>query len=161
MKIYFENARFSNKTNIKRVFNTAIEETGNNVKDIAVCVKFVSEKEIARLNRDIRSIDKITDVLSFPMLEIVAPKKLSEFECERDMNGELFIGDIAICKKVASRQAKEFGHSFKREETFLALHGLLHLLGYDHLNEEDEKIMMSTAEKILDTHKIKRGENGI
>ena len=95
------------------------------------------------------------------MLEIVAPQKLFEFECERDMNGELFIGDIAICKRVASRQAKEFGHSFKREETFLALHGLLHLLGYDHLNEEDEKIMMSTAEKILDTHKINRGKNGI
>ena len=147
MKIYFENARFSNKTNIKRVFNTAIKETGNNVK------------EIARLNREIRNIDKVTDVLSFPMLEIVAPQKLFEFECERDMNGELFIGDIAICKRVASRQAKEFGHSFKREETFLALHGLLHLLGYDHLNEEDEKIMMSTAEKILDTHKINRGKN--
>ena len=82
-------------------------------------------------------------------------QKLSEFESEK-VDGLLFLGDIVICKDVAKRQAKEYGHSLKREVCFLALHSLLHLLGYDHIEKDEEKEMMAVAEKILNKFGAKR-----
>jgi len=66
------------------------------------------------------------------------------------------LGDIAICRKLAKEQAKSFGHSFKREVCFLALHGFLHILGFDHLTEDDENEMNQISEKILNVNKIRR-----
>lgn len=159
MKIYFNKVCFLKRKLIKKLFEKALEKTENNVENLAVNVSFVGEDEIRRLNKEFRNIDKVTDVLSFPMLEIKEPMKLADFESERDIGGTLEIGDIAICTRRARQQAKEFGNTYKRELAFLALHGFLHLLGYDHIEKADEKKMMTMAEDILAEEKIKRGRN--
>ena len=159
MKIYFENVGFFEKKRIQKIFNKAIEKTNSGISDVAIGVKFVSEEEIRSLNNGFRNIDKVTDVLSFPMLEIKEPQLLNEFESQRDFDGLLYLGDIAICTKRAKEQAKEYCNSYKRELSFLALHGLLHCLGYDHIEKEDEKKMMELAEEILNELNIKRRKN--
>ena len=92
-------------------------------------------------------------MLSFPMLEIKPGDDIKDFREEQE---EIFLGDIVICTKRAKEQAKEYGHSYNRELCFLALHGLLHLLGYDHMTEVDEKEMMGLAERILERAKVRR-----
>lgn len=155
MKIYFKRG-FPYKQLIKRVFEKAIFITGNQAENIVVNLQIVSEDEIKELNKKHRKVDKVTDVLSFPLLDISYDKKLKNFEKDRDLNGCLELGDIVICKEKVKNQAKEYGHSFKRELVFLSLHGLLHLLGYDHIKQEDEKIMSSIAKNILLNFNIKR-----
>lgn len=159
MKIYFENVPFWQRRRIQKIFDKALEKTDNAIENIFVGVKFVSEEEIRQLNSTFRNLDKVTDVLSFPMLEIKEPQKLSSFDSQRDFDGTLNLGDIAICTKRAKEQAKEFGNSNKRELSFLALHGLLHVLGYDHIEKQDEKKMMSLAEEILAELNIGRRKN--
>lgn len=107
-------------------------------KDIFSIV-FVSEEEIRQINNDYRGIDKVTDVISFALLDN---------EEEREFSGDE-IGDMFICLDRAREQAQEYGHSIDREVAFLAVHGYLHLCGYDHMTEEDEKIMFSKQEEIL------------
>lgn len=153
MKVYTNRLIFKRK--IKKIFDLALKECEIK-EDVAVNVFFVSEKEIKRLNKEHRDIDKITDVLSFPMLEIKPEDNLENFK--DDLFKEIFLGDIAICTNRAKQQAKEYGHSFKREVCFLALHGLLHLLGYDHIKKQDETKMMSLAETILKKSGIRRNK---
>ena len=152
MKIYFSGGGgFCLKRKIKKIFERAIEESGLGFKNFSVSVAFVSEEEIKRLNREFRKIDKVTDVLSFPSLELV-DKKLSLGELASEispLDGSVNLGDIAICQSVARAQAEEYGHSYSREVCFLALHGLLHLLGYDHETAEEESEMMGFAERVL------------
>ena len=119
-------------------------------KDVSVSINFVSDEEIQRLNREFRNIDKVTDVLSFPNLNKTSNENLKKFRKLADFDTNLlFLGDIVISKKVAKKQAREYEHSLKREVCFLALHGFLHLLGFDHIKEEDEKIMTKLQSKIL------------
>lgn len=156
MKVY------TNKPSLVRteILEEALKETENIVACPAVGITFVRKGKIRKLNRDFRGIDKPTDVLSFPMFETKRKGSLVKFEQERDpLSKELEIGDIVICLSVAKKQAKVFGHSKEREINFLALHGFLHLLGYDHMTKKDEKEMFSLAEKILDNAGLKRGEN--
>ncbi len=159
MVISFHKANIFCKRLIKKIFSVALIATDNFEIECEVEVSFVSEEEIKKLNQTYRSVDKITDVLSFPQLQIKYPQKLREFASEVSPDGLLRLGDIVICKQKAKAQAKEFGHSYKRELAFLALHGLLHLLGYDHIERKDEKIMNATCEKILSSLNIKRGKN--
>ncbi len=98
---------------------------------------FVEKEEIQRINREYRKIDKVTDVISFALCDD------PENECSEEL------GDIFICLERAKEQALEYGHSLEREIAFLAVHGYLHLLGYDHRNEEEEKIMFEKQEEIL------------
>ena len=119
-------------------------------KDVSVSINFVSDEEIQRLNREFRNIDKVTDVLSFPNLNKMPNEKLKKFRKLADFDTNLlFLGDIVISKKVAKKQAREYEHSLKREVCFLALHGFLHLLGFDHIKEEDENIMTKLQSKVL------------
>ena len=119
-------------------------------KDVYVSINFVSDEEIQRLNREFRNIDKVTDVLSFPDLNKTPNEKLKKFRKLADFDTNLlFLVYIVISKNVAKKQAREYGHSLKREVCFLALHGFLHLLGFDHIKEEDEKIMTKLQSKIL------------
>jgi probable rRNA maturation factor len=117
--------------------------------DVELC--FVGENEIKSLNGQFRHVDKVTDVLSFPALDIAKGKKPEDAAERFDyVNGRIFIGSIVICKPVALRQAESYGHSAEREFAFLAVHSVLHLLGYDHVtNAEDEKEMFGLQEKIL------------
>ncbi len=109
---------------------------------------FVSNDEIHDINREYRHTDRVTDVISFAL------------EDNKDIVYEDFrlLGDIYIAIDVAYDQAKEYNHSRVREVCFLATHGLLHLLGYDHMNEEEEKEMFEKQEELLDAFKIKREE---
>ncbi len=153
MKIYTNKPELLNQN----IFDLVLKLTDNFVENIAVGVQFVSSFKIKSLNKKIRGINKITDVLSFPMLDAKKIHFLQDFDNERDpFSNELYIGDIAICLCRAKKQAKSFGHSVNREISFLALHGFLHLLGFDHLTKRDEKEMMSLAEKVLASFDIKR-----
>ncbi len=134
---------------IRNLFKKTLLLTGNLEKDVSVGVRFVKEGEIRELNKQHRGIDRVTDVLSFPMLDIKEGQKLSEFDYDRSPNGELYLGDIVVCKKRAKQQAQEYKHSFKRELSFLIVHGYLHVLGYDHMQKEEEERMMNLTENIL------------
>ena len=109
-------------------------------------VIIVNEEKIHDLNREYRGIDRVTDVISFAL------------EDDKSFNIEDYrmLGDIYICLNKVKEQANEYGHSFKRELSFLAIHGLLHLLGYDHMNEEDEKVMFDKQEEVLKRYGIER-----
>ncbi|GFN22511.1 rRNA maturation RNase YbeY [Thermanaeromonas sp. C210] len=117
-----------------------------------VSVTLVDDAEIRRLNRMYRGVDAPTDVLSFPLQdeeEVEPPIKGEE--------GELLLGDILISLETAARQAAAYGHSLEREVGFLALHGFLHLLGYDHDTPEREEIMFRRQEEILGKVGLVRG----
>lgn len=116
-----------------------------------VSISFVTDKEIQELNRNYRQQDKPTDVISFALQETM--------EDELNIVGEdmpLVLGDIVISIDRTIEQAKDYNHSFERELGFLTVHGFLHLLGYDHINEEDEKVMFQKQEDILNAFELKR-----
>ena len=120
---------------------------------------YVNEQEIKALNNDYRGIDKVTDVLSFPTLDGIRGKVVlkKDFPLDLTEDGQnVFIGSIAICKKRAEEQAKEYGHSVKREMTYLLCHGLLHLMGYDHMIDSDKAQMRALEDKIMSKIKVNR-----
>lgn len=115
-------------------------------------VTFVDNEKIQEINREYRDKDRPTDVISFAMEEMGE----GEMEIHYDDEAPRMLGDIIISIQKAEEQAKEYGHSVKRELGFLALHGLLHLLGYDHENEADEKVMFDKQKEILDAYGLTR-----
>lgn len=106
--------------------------------DYEVSITFVDKDEIHKLNREYRKVDRPTDVLSFPMNE--------EFLIE---GVDSMLGDIVICMDIAKYQAKEYGHSLDREIMYLTCHSMLHLLGYDHIEEDDKKIMRGKEKEVM------------
>ena len=126
---------------------------GEVVSDCGLSAEIVitDESEIRSLNAETRGIDSVTDVLSFPSLDGIrgAELKKADFPYETDEDGNIFLGSIVICDKRAKEQAEEFGHSYLRELHYLAVHGLWHLLGYDHMTEMDKLEMRAKEEKIL------------
>lgn len=159
MILNFEKVGHKYKKIIRKTYAKALELTDNNIHGIEVTVSFVDGQTIQKYNKQHRNVDRETDVLSFPMLNIHYSQKVKDFAGEIMPDGSLYLGDVVICKKVAKKQAKEYGHKTKREVAFLALHGLLHLLGYDHIEKDDEKVMMAKSEEILSACDIKRGDN--
>jgi probable rRNA maturation factor len=117
-----------------------------NVDNVEFNVILVNNEKIQSINKEYRNKDQVTDVISFALEDF----KDIVYEDYR------VLGDIYISLDKAKDQALEYGHSFKREISFLTIHGLLHLLGYDHMNEEDEKIMFKKQEGILEEYGIKR-----
>jgi len=139
------------KETINQIYLNAIKEI-NIPENIVVNIVFVSPEKIQEMNKTYRNIDRVTDVLSFPMLDDFA-----DIENEIDfVTGEVEIGDIYINPIRAKEQAIEYGHSYKREICFLALHGFLHLCLYDHIEKEDEKIMFELQDRILEISNIGR-----
>jgi len=117
---------------------------------VAVEVVIVGEEEIQKLNAQFRSVDKVTDVLSFPALEGVFKKSIKGKNFPFDIeDGVLYAGSIAVCEQVAKRQAEEYGHSFERELNYLVTHGICHVFGYDHMTESDKVEMREKEEKVL------------
>ena len=116
-----------------------------------ISVSIVDNKYIHKINKKYRHIDRETDVISFAFLDndANAPKL-------KQSGAVVPLGDIYISKEKAEEQAEAYGHSIKREMSFLFVHGLLHLLGYDHMTEEQEKEMFSIQEKILSNRGITR-----
>lgn len=108
--------------------------------DVEVSLTLVDKDEIHTLNRDYRGVDRPTDVLSFPMDDEIFPG-------EEDV--DLILGDIVICLDIAKAQAEEYGHSLVRELSYLICHSTLHLLGYDHMEEEEKTIMRGKEKEIM------------
>lgn len=116
-----------------------------NVDNLEFNVIIINNEEIHKVNKEYRGIDRPTDVISFA---------LEDYKDIKYENDYRVLGDIYISVDKVKEQAKEYGHSEKRELAFLAVHGLLHLLGYDHMEKEDEKVMFSRQELILDGYGI-------
>lgn len=161
MKINFNKKIFYGKyiKLISRAYDRALEILKVPFKDLEVDISFVNAKEIHAQNKEFRGVDKPTDVLSFPNLlkvgvtdsQVIADV-LTKENFIADYNPEnntIFLGCITICKDVVFKQAKEYGNTKEREMTYMAVHGLLHLLGYDHMKEEDKKEMRKVEEEIM------------
>ncbi len=118
---------------------------------LTVELLFVDEEEIRRLNRETRGMDKVTDVLSYPTMDGIKGKPLfaEEHPFEMDEEGRLLIGSIVVCTKRAKEQAIEYGHSYERELHYLVVHGVMHCLGYDHIEEAERAEMREKEEYIL------------
>ena len=130
---------------LDEVFSHTLED--QKITNAVFSVIFVGNDEIKKINKEYRKIDKVTDVISFA------------FEDNSDLvyNNIRVLGDIYICIPKMIEQAEEYGHSEKRELSFLCCHGLLHLLGYDHVNsKEEEKIMFDLQERLLNEIHITR-----
>lgn len=112
-----------------------------------VSLTFVSSEEIRALNRDYRNVDKVTDVLSFPQYEDL--NQIPE-------QGEIPLGDVIICREQAVKQAQELGHSKEREIVYLFIHSICHLLGYDHMEEEDRQEMRQREEAVMSKIQLER-----
>lgn len=121
-------------------------------EDKEISVSFVTNESIKSINKTYRNKDQVTDVLSFAMLETNEEEILIKGIDEVDN----MLGDIIISVERAKEQAEDFGHRYERELGFLALHGLLHILGYDHIESEDEVIMTKKQEEILDAFGLSR-----
>ncbi len=158
MKIFFTNVGLK-KYEIKRVLEKALSFLGQPSKQLEMSLSIVSPDEIRQLNAQYRNVDSVTDVLSFPAADVNRQAiVLSNFALD-SINPEtqrLNLGDVVICLDRAKQQAEEYGHGLKREICFLALHGLLHLLGYDHEEESDEQQMTSLQKQILQSAGISR-----
>ena len=153
MKINFSLNTETNKfkKDIQKIYQTALEIT-QKPTNILVNIVLVDAEEIKTMNCKYRNVDKITDVLSFPMID-----NFDNIENEIDFNfGICNVGDIYINLERAKEQATEYGHDLKREFCFLALHGFLHLLGYDHIKKQDEEEMISLQNKVLEKLQIGR-----
>ena len=118
----------------------------------------VDEEEIQRLNRETRSMDKVTDVLSYPSLDDIKGEPLyaEDYPFELDEEDRLFMGSVVVCLQRAKEQAEEYGHSLERELHYLLTHGVLHCLGYDHMTDEDKAEMREKEEFILQKLQITR-----
>lgn len=114
---------------------------------IYIGVSLVSEDEIKDINREFRGIDKVTDVLSFPQFESV-DELLDEIEGDEALV-DIPLGDVVICLDQAERQSKEYGTSIKREVTYLFVHSILHLLGHDHMEDDEKAYMRAHEERVM------------
>lgn len=132
-------------------FERALSSLAESDCKLLVEMTLVGEEEIRSLNREFRSCDRVTDVLSFPAMEGIKNEYLrtAEHPLETDEEGRLFLGSVAICTARAKEQAREYGHSYERELFYLAVHGILHCLGYDHEEEEEQKEMRKREEEVM------------
>ena len=138
---------------VKIVLDKCFEEEGLLDSKLIMTITFTTPEEIRKINKKYRKIDKATDVLSFPMFE---KYELDEKIKNGDFPYEDVLGDVIISIEKVREQAKEYGHSFERELSYMLVHGFYHLMGYDHIEEEDKKIMRPKEEKILNELKITR-----
>ncbi|MBE6062779.1 MAG: rRNA maturation RNase YbeY [Clostridium butyricum] len=146
---------------LKSVIEFALKEEEVDV-NCEVSLLFVDNDEIREINNETRGIDRATDVLSFPMLDYENKKVFKEMYkgyefSQSDCDGEeLVLGDIVLSLERALEQSKEFNHSFEREASYLVVHSVLHLLGYDHMEDDDKVIMRKREEEILNKLNITR-----
>ncbi|WMJ88050.1 rRNA maturation RNase YbeY [Anaerocolumna sp. MB42-C2] len=129
--------------------------------EVELNVILTGNQEMKEINKEYRNIDTPTDVLSFPMIDYETPADFSGLEEEEDNyfnpeTGELLLGDIIISVEKVMEQAKQYGHSLKRELAFLTAHSMMHLFGYDHMEEEERIIMEEKQKNVLDELQIYR-----
>ncbi len=136
---------------INKVLKKCFEEENLNDKNLYVNIVLTNPSNIRKMNKEYRNIDKETDVLSFPMFE------KDELEKRKELNQDI-LGDIVISIERVKEQANEYGHSFERELSYMAVHGFYHLMGYDHIEKKDKIIMRQKEENILQKLKIGKDE---
>ena len=139
---------------IKKVLEQCFKEEKLENSKLYITITLTTPEKIQEVNKKYRNIDKTTDVLSFPMFE---KEELEEKIKENDFLCEDILGDIIISIDKVKEQAIEYNHSFERELSYMIVHGFYHLMGYDHIKEDDKKVMRPKEEKILETLKISRG----
>lgn len=150
IKIYLHR-KLGYEETIRKAALTAIHHFGIKEEDVDIEINTVSAEQIKALNKSYRGIDKVTDVLSFAATQVSLPFDKTKYPgMQNPEDGAILLGEIFICTKKAAEQAEEYGHSAEREISFLTCHGVLHLLGFDHKNPEEEKIMTELQDKILD-----------
>ncbi|MBR1737674.1 MAG: rRNA maturation RNase YbeY [Firmicutes bacterium] len=153
MRLLFDNdTDFEFSGELMELLKSVIEETLKSEKfehEAEISLSIVDNEEIRSINSKYRSIDKETDVLSFPQFDFNNEEVPENAE-------SVMLGDIIISIEKAQAQAEEYGHSIERELSFLTAHSMLHLLGYDHEESEEEKIMFEKQDKILDKLGIRR-----
>ena len=138
---------------IERVLTKCFEEEKLQNSKLYITVTLTTKENIKEINKEYRNIDRATDVLSFPMFE---KDELEEKIKNNDFDHEDVLGDLVISIEKVKEQAEEYGHSFERELSYMLVHGFYHLMGYDHIKEEDKKKMRPKEEKILNDLKILR-----
>lgn len=135
---------------LQRVMEQVLQDEGIEM-EVVVGVTLVEPDRIQEINRAFRKVDSVTDVLSFPMIDGMlaqaAPAAL--LGCVDPETGALELGDLVLCPARAAEQAQEYGHSLRREMGYLCAHGMLHLLGYDHEDEDERAVMRQKEEQAL------------
>lgn len=135
---------------LQRVMEQVLQGEGIEM-EVVVGVTLVEPDRIQEINRAFRKVDSVTDVLSFPMIDGMlaqaAPAAL--LGCVDPETGALELGDLVLCPARAAEQAQEYGHSLRREMGYLCAHGMLHLLGYDHEDEDERAVMRQKEEQAL------------
>jgi probable rRNA maturation factor len=138
---------------IEKVLKRCLKEEKIENSKLLITITLTNPENIKKINKEYRKIDRATDVLSFPMFE---KEELEEKIKKNDFEHEDVLGDIIISVEKVQEQAIEYGHSFERELSYMVVHGFYHLMGYDHIQEEDKKKMRPKEEKILSDLKIER-----
>ena len=138
---------------IKKVLKECFKEENIQDSGLYITITLTNPEYIRNINKQYRGIDKATDVLSFPMFE---KDELDRKIEAKDFLPEDVLGDIIISIPKVEEQAMEYGHSFDRELSYMVVHGFYHLMGYDHIQAEDKKLMRPKEEKILSSLKIGR-----
>lgn len=150
MKVEFtgEKVGLRLKRDVKRAVKTSLEHLKQEHKNILLSISFVSEEEIKELNNRTRNIDKVTDVLSYPNFDLKPFEVIDVSDKNNYMGKHIFLGDMAICLKRASEQAEEYGVTLEQEVIKLVVHSTLHLMGFDHIKDEDYEVMNQEEQKI-------------
>lgn len=138
---------------IRKVLEQCFKEEKIENAKLCITITLTNPEMIKQINQEYRNIDRATDVLSFPMFE---KDELDKKIKQKDFMYEDVLGDIIISIEKVEEQAKEYGHSFERELSYMVVHGFYHLMGYDHIKEEDKKEMRPKEEKILNDLEIGR-----
>lgn len=138
---------------IKKVIEKCFKEERIENSKLCLTITLTNPENIRKINKEYRNVDRETDVLSFPMFE---KEDLEEKIKKQAFEHEDVLGDIVISIKRVEEQAKEYGHSFERELSYMLVHGFYHLMGYDHIEEADKIKMRPKEEKILNDLKIVR-----
>lgn len=147
--IRISGAKFKEKNLIKKVEKACFEVLGQD-NFFLIDMTIVDEQTIKQLNREARGVDAVTDVLSFPCFDgLNLPVCQGDFN-KCDYEGKrVLLGSIMICRQRATEQAREYGHSYARELGFLSCHGFLHILGFDHIDPDNEKVMIAKQKEIM------------
>ena len=141
------------KNVIEKVLSQCFKEEKLKNSKLCITVTLTTPETIQEINKRYRNIDRATDVLSFPMFE---KDELDKKIQKNDFENEDILGDIVVSVDKVKEQAIEYGHSFERELSYMIVHGFYHLMGYDHIEEEDKKIMRKKEEYILEKLNISR-----
>ena len=140
---------------VKKVVEQCFKEEKLEDSKLYISITLTTPEHIHEINKQYRNVDKETDVLSFPMFE---KSELDNKIKYKNFEYEDVLGDIVISIEKVKQQAKEYGHSFEREFSYMIVHGFYHLMGYDHIKDEDKVIMRPKEENVLEKLKIRRDD---